>query len=154
MESGEGAMVGSRLWTMLVSSYVPGTLELMGSPWPDVLKMMYCALLWVAQVGPDGAVWASALRGSRRNDAGKPVASARRPMQPAPKSVDIRASRRETLIEKSFLTSRWRRTSEPYRPRQRSIAAPGWRWCRSAPWRIGSAASGVPTLARCVDPAS
>src|SRR5271169_4675883 len=35
--SGVAAIVGSVLWTMFLSSYVPGTLALIGSPLPDVL---------------------------------------------------------------------------------------------------------------------
>src|SRR5271170_5403640 len=40
-----GAIVGSTLWTTFGSSYVPGTLALIGSPFPEVLRMMNCAPL-------------------------------------------------------------------------------------------------------------
>src|SRR5258706_9533781 len=45
-----GAINGSGLWTIIGSSYVPGTLALMGSREPQVLKMKYCALLWAPHV--------------------------------------------------------------------------------------------------------
>src|SRR4051812_20786739 len=80
---------------MAASSYVPGTLALMGSPEPDVLRMMYCALSGAAQAGPGSA--ASARRGLSRNDAGSPVASERSPMAPGPNSSEPIALRREII---------------------------------------------------------
>src|ERR1700733_10763917 len=72
-----GGIVGSVLWTTFGSRYVPGTLALIGSPFPEVLITMNCAAPLVPGHG-DG-VCASARRGSRRNAAGSPVASARSP---------------------------------------------------------------------------
>src|SRR5579872_6640359 len=84
-------MVGSALCTILGSSYVPGALALIGSPLPDVWKMTN----WPDEpVGHAGGVSARARRGSRSTVAGRPVASARRPTYPVPKSIDRRASRR------------------------------------------------------------
>ena len=93
MVSVVGAMAGSWLWAMFVSSYVPGTLALMGSPLPDVQKMMNCAFAAAAQpVMLLGS--ARAFRGLSKSETGSPVARARRPTQPAPNKVDSRASRR------------------------------------------------------------
>src|SRR5580700_1518081 len=72
-----GAIVGSALCTTFESSYVPGTLALIGSPLPDVLKMMNCAFWLDAHAG--GGLSASARRGSSKSAAGRPVARARRP---------------------------------------------------------------------------
>ncbi len=74
---------------------------MIGSPWPDVLRMMYWAFEASGQAGAGSS--ASALRGSSKNAAGSPVASDRRPTRPAPKSVESSASRRETFIAGSFL---------------------------------------------------
>ena len=60
-----------------INANVPGTLAFIGSPLPDVLRMMNCAALLAP--GQGAGTWASARRGSRRNAAGSPVASARRP---------------------------------------------------------------------------
>jgi hypothetical protein len=95
MVRGIGAIAGSGLWTIKGSSYVPGTLALIGSPCPDVLKMMNCALSFAPH---GGGTDASARRGSRRSDAGRPVASARSPTRPVPKSVERRAFRRVIMF--------------------------------------------------------
>src|SRR5882672_9424660 len=84
-----GAIVGSALCTIFGSSYVPGTFALIGSPLPDVWKMTYWAFALDPHMGSGGA--ASARRGFRRKEAGSPVARARSPTYPAPKSVDMRA---------------------------------------------------------------
>ena len=94
--SGEGAIVASALWTIFGSSYIPGTLALSGSPLPSVLKMKYCALVAAPQAGAGLA--ASARRGLARNAAGSPVARARRPMPPAPNSVESSACRRVSVM--------------------------------------------------------
>ena len=67
---------GSAGWVIMGSPYMPGTLALSGSPCPDVARMTNCALLLSAHAG---GIAASARRGSSRKDAGRPVASARRP---------------------------------------------------------------------------
>src|SRR5581483_1492829 len=67
----------------------------MGSPAPDVLRMMYWALSGAAQAGAGSA--ASARRGLSRNEAGSPVASERSPMAPGPKSSEPIALRREII---------------------------------------------------------
>ncbi|HZJ63182.1 MAG TPA: hypothetical protein VFD36_06620 [Kofleriaceae bacterium] len=69
-----GAIVGSALCVMLGSSYVPGTFALIGSPLPEVLRMMNCAF-----DESHAAPSANARRPLRRMPAGMPVASARRP---------------------------------------------------------------------------
>jgi hypothetical protein len=74
---------------MFASSYVPGTLALIGSPLPDVFQMMNCALAATSPAHtPLPPLAASAFRGLTRNDAGSPVASARRPIMPAPNNVE------------------------------------------------------------------
>src|SRR4029077_2854180 len=103
------------LCTIAGSSYVPGAFALRGSPVPDVLKTMNWARSGGAvHAGAGGA--ASAALGSRRNQAGSPVASDRSPTQPAPKRVVSRASRREIVIE--LLTDLPRRSTGPGRPRR------------------------------------
>src|ERR1700733_11071162 len=57
-------------------AYVPGAFALIGSPWADVLKMMYCAFAFEQLVGAP----ANALGPRSRMLAGIPVASARNPM--------------------------------------------------------------------------
>jgi hypothetical protein len=55
---------------------VPGTLVLIESPSPDVLKITNCAFSGPPHAPPR---LASALRGFTRNEAGSPVASDRNP---------------------------------------------------------------------------
>src|SRR5439155_7117439 len=98
-----GVIAGSELWTMFGSSYVPGTLALMGSPWPDVFMMMNCALSLEAHVGKVPS--ARARRGFSKNEAGRPVARARRPTRPDPNRVDKMALRR-VIIVASLLIAR------------------------------------------------
>src|SRR5512136_758989 len=66
----------------------------MGSPAPEVLKMMYWALLLSAQAGGPAKV----LRGESNSDGGNPVASARSPTEPAPNSIDMRLCRRVIMF--------------------------------------------------------
>src|SRR5262249_31552146 len=105
---GFGAKALSGLWTMRGSSYMPGTLVLTGSPSPDVLKMMYCAL----SAAPHGAgTSASAFCGFKRNEMGSPLAIERSPTPPAPKSIERSALRREIMAcsSESNGDRRWRK---------------------------------------------
>ena len=76
MRRAVGVISSALLWTMSGSSYVPGTLALIESPSPDVLKMTNCASLSPVRADVDRA---SALRGLAKNAAGSPVASDRSP---------------------------------------------------------------------------
>ena len=71
-----GAIFGSALCAIRASSYVPGTLALIGSPLPEVASTMYCAF---DLSGHAGASAATARRPRSSTEAGIPVASARRP---------------------------------------------------------------------------
>src|SRR5262249_33813991 len=105
---GFGAKALSGLWTMRGSSYMPGTLVLTGSPSPDVLKMMYCAL----SAAPHGAGTSpSAFCGFKRNEMGSPLAIERSPTPPAPKSIERSALRREIMAcsSESNGDRRWRK---------------------------------------------
>src|SRR6185503_9850545 len=77
---------------MGAASYVPGTLQFIGSPELEVLRMRYWSfsLAMMAQL----SVCAVASLGLAMNHAGRPVASARRPTCPVPKSAVRSASRR------------------------------------------------------------
>ena len=72
--------------------YVPGQLQLSGSPALDVLRIKYWRL--AVEVIAHCKLCAFALRGFNRNHAGNPVASARSPMYPVPNSAVSSPSRR------------------------------------------------------------
>src|SRR5678815_2786867 len=72
---------------LYASGYVPGALHPIGSPAPEVERMRNWA-------GPALAAAATAARGFSRKETGRPVASERRPIHPAPNSVPRSASRR------------------------------------------------------------
>ena len=65
-------------WSLLTASYVPGQLQLSGSPLLDVLTIRYCRL--ARAVIAHWRSWAVARLGFSRYQAGSPVASARKPM--------------------------------------------------------------------------
>ena len=65
-------------WMRLVFSYVPGQLQLTGSPLLDVLRIRYWLLFFAFSMHCRSC--AVAWRGFSRNQGGNPVARARRPM--------------------------------------------------------------------------
>ena len=121
-----GAIVGSVLWTMFGSSYVPGTLALIGSPLPDVLKMMYCALLWLAHAGRRGLRERLArVEQERRGQAGGEGAQA--DAAGAEERGEQSVAARDVHRRIPLLTSRSRRPSATGTPRRTSTGAPRWR---------------------------
>src|SRR6185369_15580761 len=103
-------MLGSALCTICGSSYIPGTFALIGSPWPEVLKMMNCASPGFGQ--PEAGTSARARRGLIRSDVGRPVASARKPIMPVPNRVDSTAWRRVIILPFLSQADRKRRGRE------------------------------------------
>src|SRR5580698_3573517 len=94
---------GSFGWAMFGSSYVPGALQPKGSPDPAVLKMRNCGLVTVLGAAPPSPS-ANALRGLSKTEAGMPVASARRPTKPVPKTMLSKARRRSSVMTGASLS--------------------------------------------------
>src|SRR4051812_42047077 len=75
--NGFAAMAGSAGWMISGASYVPGQLQLMGSPMLEALITRYWALSLAVMAHCRSC--AAAVRGLARNHAGSPVASERIP---------------------------------------------------------------------------
>src|SRR5438309_10257486 len=114
MVIGTAFICGSVGCTTFESPYVPGALQPIGSPPADVEKMNFCDLV-TAQAAPS----ASALRGFASRLAGKPVATARSPMQPAPSRNERSALRREMAMAFSLHSDREERGCETRHDKRR-----------------------------------
>ena len=100
---------------------MPGTLAFIGSPWPDVLKMMYCACAVRAARRPVGE------RAARVQKEGRRQAGRQRAQPDHAGAQQRRLQCSSAGHHRALLTSRLRSPTAPGRRRRTWTAAPRWR---------------------------